>query len=200
MGKGLLRASAMGALSVSLIAGCGGGERQDANEPEGSYRLEVVSASFPTRQSLADKTQLQIEVRNADDEKVPQVAVTIAQGLADGTTTAGSVARILGMSTRTLTRRLSEEGTSFGSILDQLRADLAVRYIQDLKVPIAEIAWRLGYKEPSAFTVAFKRWTGRPPAAIRREQRDKSPTMNNVARQNGRGSGNIRRSVRGHRA
>ena len=129
-----------------------------------------------------------------------KVAVTIAQGLADGTTTATSVARILGMSTRTLTRRLAEEGTSFGSILDQLRADLAVRYIQDLKVPIAEIAWRLGYKEPSAFTVAFKRWIGRPPAAIRREQRDKSPSTKNGALRHNRGAAHIRRSVRGHRA
>jgi AraC-like DNA-binding protein len=128
-----------------------------------------------------------------------KVAVTIAQGLADGTTTAASVARILGMSTRTLTRRLAEEGTSFGSILDQLRADLAVRYIQDLKVPIAEIAWRLGYKEPSAFTVAFKRWTGRPPAAIRREQRDKSPSAKNVAPRHNRVPANTRRSVRSHR-
>ncbi len=66
------------------LASCGGGERQDADEPEGSFRLEVVSASFPTRQSLADKTQLRIEVRNADDKAVPQVAVTIGTDSGDG--------------------------------------------------------------------------------------------------------------------
>ena len=129
-----------------------------------------------------------------------KVAVTIAQGLADGSTTAASVARILGMSTRTLTRRLAEEGASFGSILDQLRADLAARYIRDSKLPIAEIAWRLGYKEPSAFTVAFKRWTGRPPTAVRREQRDHSSNTRKVALQYNRTAGTMTRFVRGRRA
>jgi hypothetical protein len=66
---------AVGALA---LAGCGGGERQDADEPEGSYRLEVVDASFPQEQAIAERTTLSIAVRNADSKAAPNVAVTIA--------------------------------------------------------------------------------------------------------------------------
>ena len=66
------------AAALALLAGCGGGEAQDADEPEGRYRLEVVSASFPARQSLADKPTMRIRVRNPDSSKtVPNVAVTV---------------------------------------------------------------------------------------------------------------------------
>jgi hypothetical protein len=59
------------------IAACGGGDRQDANEPEGTYRVEVVSVSFPSRQSIAQSSQLKIRVKNADTKQVPNVAVTV---------------------------------------------------------------------------------------------------------------------------
>jgi hypothetical protein len=72
------------------VAGCGGGERQDASEPDGSFKLEVVDASFPTRQAIADSTALKIEVRNADSKTVPNVAVTI--GTATGKDAPGAVA------------------------------------------------------------------------------------------------------------
>jgi hypothetical protein len=58
-------------------AGCGGGERQDADEKGGDYRVEVVSASFPSKQSIADASSLKIRVRNADSKTLPNVAVTI---------------------------------------------------------------------------------------------------------------------------
>lgn len=58
-------------------AGCGGGERQDAGEPEASYEVEVVDASFPERQRLAQTSNLEITVRNDDSEAVPDVAVTL---------------------------------------------------------------------------------------------------------------------------
>jgi hypothetical protein len=60
-----------------LVAGCGGGERQDANEPEGTYEVEVVDASFPTKQVLAKQNELAIEVRNTGQEALPNVAVTV---------------------------------------------------------------------------------------------------------------------------
>jgi hypothetical protein len=59
------------------VAGCGGGERQDANEKSGNYRVEVVSASFPSEQSIADAAKMKIRVRNADTKALPNVAVTI---------------------------------------------------------------------------------------------------------------------------
>jgi len=59
------------------LAGCGGGERQDADEPEGEFRVEVVEATFPETQSIAQETTLMVRVRNADDRTLPNVAVTV---------------------------------------------------------------------------------------------------------------------------
>jgi hypothetical protein len=60
-----------------VVAGCGGGPRQDANEKSGDYRLEVVDASFPAKQKLAKTSQLVIEVRNSGSTTAPDVGVTV---------------------------------------------------------------------------------------------------------------------------
>lgn len=65
------------ALALAGSACGGGGERQDADEPEGEYRLEVVDASWPEEQKIAERTTMKIEVRNADTKAAPNVAVTI---------------------------------------------------------------------------------------------------------------------------
>ena len=79
------------------------------------------------------------------------------------------VARSLGMSERTLARKLSDEGLKFTEILQQLRRDLVVRYLHDRKLHVSKIAWLLGFQDVSAFTHAFKRWTGRAPGEVRQE-------------------------------
>ena len=71
------------------------------------------------------------------------------------------------LSKRTLARKLSDEGLNFTEILEQLRRDLAVRYLDDRKLHVSKIAWLLGFHEVSAFTHAFKRWTGKTPSQIR---------------------------------
>jgi AraC-like DNA-binding protein len=78
-----------------------------------------------------------------------------------------TIAETLGMSQRTLTRRLSIEGITFAEVLDELRSDLARRYLREADLKISEIAWLLGYGEVSAFTRAFKRWTGTTPRVSR---------------------------------
>lgn len=77
------------------------------------------------------------------------------------------VARKLGMSQRTLARRLSLEGLTFAGVLDSLRSDLATRYLSDADLSISQVAWLLGYREVSAFTHAFKRRTGMTPREVR---------------------------------
>ncbi len=59
------------------LAGCGGGERQDENEPEGNFPVEVVRASFPDRQKLAKSSDMIVTVRNAGDKTIPDIAVTV---------------------------------------------------------------------------------------------------------------------------
>jgi hypothetical protein len=66
----------LAALLAAVAGGCGG-ESQDANEAEGSFQLEVADASFPARQTIAERSTMRIEVRNAGNEDAPNVAVTV---------------------------------------------------------------------------------------------------------------------------
>lgn len=62
---------------VLPLSGCGGGERQDKDETAGTYKVKVVSKSFPLKQRLADDAVMKITVKNADSKAIPNVAVTI---------------------------------------------------------------------------------------------------------------------------
>ena len=73
-----LEARKIALVCLIAVAGCGGAGRQDENEPEGNFAVEVMDASFPDQQQLAQGTKLSIMVRNAGDETVPNIAVTIA--------------------------------------------------------------------------------------------------------------------------
>jgi hypothetical protein len=59
------------------LGACGSGERQDENEPEGNFRVEIVDAEFPEKQKLAKRSELVITVRNAGEKTVPNIAVTV---------------------------------------------------------------------------------------------------------------------------
>jgi AraC-like DNA-binding protein len=92
--------------------------------------------------------------------------------LPHGMARAGEIARRLGVSKRTLARRLSVDGLTFSDILHRLRGDLARRYLADSDLTISQVAWLVGYQEVSAFTHAFKRWTGTTPRDARGVQDD----------------------------
>jgi hypothetical protein len=68
---------AAGVVAVA-VAGCGGGQRQDADEPSGTFEVDVVNASFPTKQHLAKPERFVIAVRNTGSQTVPTVAVTVS--------------------------------------------------------------------------------------------------------------------------
>jgi len=67
----------MTVLATVLVAGCGSGPRQDADEPSGSYKLEVAAAKFPASQSIAQDSRMIVTVRNDDTKAAPNVAVTV---------------------------------------------------------------------------------------------------------------------------
>jgi AraC-like DNA-binding protein len=92
------------------------------------------------------------------------------------------VAAKLGMSAKTLARRLASEGSSFADILSTVRSALAHRYLADHGLQISEIAWLLGYSEIGAFTRAFQRWTGTNPRAARAKQQRSGKHAVNRAR------------------
>ena len=80
-----------------------------------------------------------------------------------------TVARALGMSERTLSRKLSGEGTTYDELVDQLRRSLALQHIRAPSISVSQIAWLLGYEGSTSFSHAFVRWTGRSPSAVRKE-------------------------------
>ncbi len=96
-----------------------------------------------------------------------RVEEAAAQLLPHGQARSDIIAERVGMSPRTLARRLSAEGLSFAGILRELRLALAHRYLADHDLPISQIAWLLGYTEIGAFTHAFRRWTGTTPTVAR---------------------------------
>jgi AraC-like DNA-binding protein len=116
--------------------------------------LKYCEAALTDRRS--NVSQLRTRVENAISSLLPHGRVVV-----------DDVARSLGMSDRTLARKLSDEGLSFTEVLQQLRRDLAVQYLDDPKLHVSKIAWLLGFNEVSAFTHAFKRWTGKTPSQMR---------------------------------
>lgn len=98
-----------------------------------------------------------------------EVEKMIAAALPEGRS-AAQVARSLHMSVRTLQRKLVEEGTTFREVADSVGAQLALSYLMNPKVSIAEVAFLLGFSEPSSFNRAFRRWTGESPGQWRRRR------------------------------
>jgi hypothetical protein len=75
--------------SLALLAGgCGGGPRQDADEPSGTFKVEIVRASFPQRQHIAEPVVMRLRVRNADRRSLANVAVTVLTRGRPGTASA----------------------------------------------------------------------------------------------------------------
>lgn len=96
-----------------------------------------------------------------------QVYAAIVASLPGGQTRLASIAESLGLSPRTLQRKLSEAGSTFQQVLDQARFELAKEYLKRQELNLVDIAFLLGYQEQSAFNHAFKEWAGINPGAWR---------------------------------
>ncbi|MBB5223430.1 AraC-like DNA-binding protein [Amaricoccus macauensis] len=96
----------------------------------------------------------------------------VLDALPKGVPTARQMAEAIGVSERTLARKLSAEGTSFSQVLDEIRRYMAMSYLDDPAFSLAQIAFLLGYADQSAFSNAFRRWTGQSPSRFRAEGAD----------------------------
>ena len=112
---------------------------------------EELLAKFPPRDSLID------QVRNV-----------IADEFRGGEPSLERSAAHLGLTPRTLQRKLQELGTTYNDVLDQMRRQLAMRYLREPRMAICEVAYLLGFSESSSFHRAFKRWTGVTPKEFRK--------------------------------
>lgn len=112
------------------------------------------------------KRLLELEATTPTKERVRAV---LLEALPGGYCNIDEVSRRLAMGKRTLQRRLREEETSFQSILDQTREELARHYLQETSLSSTEISFLLGFEEPNSFYRAFHNWTGHTPDQMRRQ-------------------------------
>jgi len=145
------------------------GTSEDRLSFAGSIKdLPVVGADFYLHEMLTQYCEQALAGRRPRQTSFGQsVENAIAVLLPHGKAGADEIARKLGVSRRTLARRLSSEGLTFADVTKTLKRDLAKRHLADGSLSISEIAWLLGYQDVSAFTNAFKRWTGTSPRASR---------------------------------
>ena len=140
-----------------------------------------AALSFPPqhlerRVAGADRRLLPIVERSLDellaggekDAWLMQLRTRIAESLCDGAPDLGRTAKRVGMSVRTLQRRLDAKGLVWKTLVAGVRHELAQRYLAEGSASLTEIAFLLGYSELSAFDRAFRRWTGSTPLAARR--------------------------------
>jgi AraC-like DNA-binding protein len=138
-------------------------------------QLVIPRAALDAPLASSDPNLLEILTRAADDlhrqrpadaTMVSQVARVLREALRTDEAHVDRIAKRLGLTSRSLQRRLKDEGTSFNAVREDVRRQLSRRYL-DEGLSIAEISFLLGFSEPSAFFRAFKRWNGMTPLEAR---------------------------------
>jgi AraC-like DNA-binding protein len=162
------------ASGLSSFLGCDVAFEAEVDEivfPENAQDMPVVGGDPYLNKLLVKYCEEALVARGARGRTLrTDLENAIVPLLPHGKAHAGEIARRLGMSRRTLARRLSAKGLTFAGILADLRVDLGERHLRDGDLAISQVAWLLGYREVSAFTHAFRRWTGKTPRQVRIQQ------------------------------
>lgn len=150
------------------------GGRMLFDQPQGALVFEgedldlaVVGADTTLGAYLDDLAERLLLAMPAAAAFRDSVRRAIWSALREGRAELSRVASNLAVSPRTLQRRLRDEGTSYAALLDEVRRDLAIGMLQGRDLAVYEVAFLLGYSEPSTFHRAFRRWTGTSPRAFR---------------------------------
>jgi AraC-like DNA-binding protein len=145
--------------------------RYDAEFTGFTIPLNVVRRSSPAKnRDLAqanDRILQDLERRLLDGTMLGRVRNAILGCLPDGKPSAQGIARRLAVAPRTLQRKLQEEGTTFQAVLDAVRKELAQSYIRSGEYDLQTVTYLTGFANPSAFSRAYKAWTGHPPSEDR---------------------------------
>lgn len=130
--------------------------------------LPILSCDEALLSFLVQQGETVLASRSRDKpDIVAQTEQRLVNALPQRWLEADDVARDLGLSRRTYSRRLSQLGVNFKSVSEGLRQDLAKTYLKDPAFSLAEIAFLLCFSDQSAFTAAFKRWTSQTPGVFR---------------------------------
>ncbi|HLL22805.1 MAG TPA: helix-turn-helix transcriptional regulator, partial [Kofleriaceae bacterium] len=156
--------------------------RFNANEyalllPKEVLERSIPKANPPLATYLSEQCEILLRKQHAAAATpvAARVRALLLDGLSGGTSSAkwigtapmmSRVAGHLGMSIRTLRRRLLDEGMHFRTLLDNVRAEVSVQHLRSGRMTVSETAYLLGFESLSAFHRAFRRWTKRTPGAF----------------------------------
>jgi AraC-like DNA-binding protein len=157
--------------------------------PAALLDLSNPSADAALRELLERHAADQLARLVANAPFAQRVRACLLALLPAGGLTADRVAERFAMSPRTFRRRLREAGTSYQEVLDAVRAELARRHLERERRGIDEVAFLLGFSDPSAFSKAFRRWTGCTPTAFLRDPRSAAPIRTGRGGRNRPGTG-----------
>jgi AraC-like DNA-binding protein len=129
--------------------------------------LTPLSTAHPELARMNDQTVIDYLARFDRNNITMQVRSQIIEQLPEGRPSQGDIAVKLNTSLRSLQRKLRDQDTSFKELLSDTQRELALNYMRDSSRSIGEITYLLGFSEPSNFTRAFKRWTGKSPGEYR---------------------------------
>ena len=150
--------------------------RFDADFTGFTVPLDVARRPLPAKnRDLAranDHILQDLERSLLDGSMLGRVKNAILDSLPDGNPNAQGIARKLAVSSRTLQRKLQEEGTTFQTLLDTVRKELAEHYIHSDEYDLQTVTYLTGFANPPAFSRAYKKWTGRSPSEDREVGRD----------------------------
>jgi AraC-like DNA-binding protein len=138
---------------------------------EETTRLPVKGADTQLLEVLAATCQRLLGPVSKERDLVREVRRLIIERLPTGSAGIDAIAGQLAMSSKTLERRLAEQGESFSALLDRTRFNAVTHYLQDPDMRLTQVAYLAGYTEPAALVRAFKRWTGETPSKFRERPR-----------------------------
>jgi AraC-like DNA-binding protein len=149
-------------------------ERMELYVPKHLLSLPGVLADAATRAAVIIPAERQLALQQSGREWVGRIKQRLTERQ-DTYPGAKAMARELNISTRTLLRKLKQEGATYQMLLDEARKEVAAWYLVKTREPIEAIADRLGYADASNFSRSFRRWFGTPPAKFLRA-RSNSPS------------------------
>jgi AraC-like DNA-binding protein len=140
------------------------------------FRASDAPRPFVTRNAellamLAPQFDEELKQENVDENFIERVRIAIQQRLIGRRPTIEDIADALHISSRTLQRRLQDQGSSFQRVLEEARHQLARHYLNNSVLELNEAAYLLGYEDGNSFVRAFRNWEGVPPSRWREQQR-----------------------------
>ncbi|MBT8766699.1 AraC family transcriptional regulator [Metapseudomonas boanensis] len=144
------------------------------NQPKNRLYLPIETLNLPVPhgnerlyKALEPYLERERHERYIPDELLLQITRMIAADMSSGVPSLVDICEQLGVSRRTLQRRLKDHGIEFSSLVEDVRRELALAYMKDSEYSMTEISLLVGYSESGSFTRAFRRWTGQSPQQYR---------------------------------